>query len=303
MMHELSQVLAIRQFNRFYTNIIGLLDKHVYGSPLSLMEARILFEIATTKLCTATVLRERLDVDRGYMSRLLKHLEAQEFIAKKKSAEDNRHQVLYLTESGERMFAQLTEKANQQVLTLLDNMPESKQNELVGAMETIEKIISGYFQHETSAIIIRTEYTLEDIQQIIERHQVLYGDEQGFDLSFKDYVTTTFTADVQRIWIAEKNGRFAGCVGVVRVDDQTAQLRWLLLEPEVRRLGLGKQLVQHVIDFCQEKGYKQVRLSTVSKLQAARGLYRKLGFRPVETQPAAILWGQELEDECWELGL
>ena len=144
-MNELSQVLAIRQFNRFYTNIIGLLDKHVYGGPLSLMEARILFEIATTQLCTATLLRERLDVDRGYMSRLLKHLETQEFITKKKSDEDNRHQVLCLTDSGEKIFAQITEKANQQVLTLLENMPESKQKELVGAMETIEKNISDYF--------------------------------------------------------------------------------------------------------------------------------------------------------------
>jgi DNA-binding MarR family transcriptional regulator/N-acetylglutamate synthase-like GNAT family acetyltransferase len=302
-MHELSQVLAIRQFNRFYTNIIGLLDKHVYGSPLSLMEARILFEIATTKLCTATVLRERLDVDRGYMSRLLKHLENQEFITKKKSEEDNRHQVLCLTGSGDKMFVQLTAKANQQVLTLLEKMPESKQRELVGAMETIEKIISGYFQHDTSALVIRTEYTLQDINQIIERHQALYAQEQGFDLSFRDYVTTTFAADIERIWIAEKNGQFAGCVGLVKIDDKTAQLRWLLLEPEVRRLGLGKQLVQHVIDFCKEKEYKQVVLSTVSKLHSARNLYRKLGFRPVKTEPAAILWGQKLEDECWELYL
>lgn len=301
-MHELSQVLAIRQFNRFYTNIIGLLDKHVYGSPLSLMEARILFEIATTQFCTATIMRERLDVDRGYMSRLLKHLETQGFIIKKKSAEDNRHQVLCLTESGEKMFAQLTEKANLQVLTLLDNMPKNKQNELVGAMETIEKIISEYCQSEAS-IVIRTEYTSEDIQKIIERHHVLYGEEQGFDPSFRDYVTTTFAADVQRIWIAEQNGRFMGCVGVVKVDDETAQLRWLILEPEVRGLGLGKQLVQQVIDFCKEKGYKQITLSTISRLQAARNLYRKLGFHPAKVQPAAMLWGQELEDECWELSL
>jgi DNA-binding MarR family transcriptional regulator/GNAT superfamily N-acetyltransferase len=302
-MHELSQVLAIRQFNRFYTNIIGLLDKHVYGSPLSLMEARILFEIATVKSCTATVLRERLDVDRGYMSRLLKHLEAQKFIIKKKSTEDNRHQVLCLTEDGERMFALLTEKANQQVLNLLDGMPKSKKNELVSAMQAIEKIISGYFPHEISDITVRTEYMLEDIQQIIERHQVLYGEEQGFDLSFKDYVATTFAADIQRIWIAEKNGRFAGCVGVVKVDDETAQLRWLLLERETRGLGLGKQLVQHVIDFCKEEGYKQIVLSTVSKLHNARNLYRKLGFHPAQAQPATILWGQELEDECWKLCL
>lgn len=302
-MRDLSQVLAIRQFNRFYTNIIGLLDKHVYGSRLSLMEARILFEIANTKLCTATLLRERLDVDRGYMSRLLKHLEAQEFIVKKKSAEDNRHQVLCLTASGEKMFEQLTEKANQQVLTLLDNIPESKQSQLVGAMETIEKIISAYLPSKASAIVIRTEYTLEDIQQIIERHQVLYGEEQGFDLSFTDYVAATFTADVEKIWIAEINGRFAGCIGVVKIDNEVAQLRWLLLEPEARRLGLGKQLVEHVIDFCKDKGYKQIMLSTVSNLHAARILYRKLGFRLIKTEPAAVLWGQRLEDECWELSL
>lgn len=302
-MQELSQVLAIRQFNRFYTNIIGLLDKHVYGSPLSLMEARILFEIATNKLCTATMLRERLDVDRGYMSRLLKHLETQEFITKNKLAEDNRNQVLCLTESGERMFAQLTEKANQQVLTLLANMPESKQKELVSGMETIQKIISGYFQCDTSAIEIRTEYTLQDINQIIERHQALYTEEQGFDNSFKDYVSKTFDAEIERIWIAEKGGLFAGCIGVVKIDDNTAQLRWLLLEPEVRKLGLGKQLVQHVIDFCKETGYKKVLLSTVGSLHAARNLYRKLGFRPIKKQPAAILWGQKLEDECWELVL
>jgi N-acetylglutamate synthase-like GNAT family acetyltransferase len=152
-------------------------------------------------------------------------------------------------------------------------------------------------------IIIRDHITAEDIEHIIARHRILYEREFGFDSTFGDYVARSLQEKPERIWISEHDGKFAGCVGLVEPDDQTAQLRWFLVEPEMRGMGIGKELMQKFMDYCNAKQYEQIFLWTVNKLPAARSIYERYGFQLTEEKPEKMLWGQNLIEQRWDLSL
>ena len=151
--------------------------------------------------------------------------------------------------------------------------------------------------------ILRQDITTGDIDLIIERHRILYEKEFGFDSGFGDYVAETLEGKIGRIWIAEHLGTFAGCIGVVEADAATAQLRWFLIEPEARGSGLAKMLMRELLRYCEEKGYEKILLWTVNKLPAAKAVYKRYGFTLTERKPEALLWGQNLIEERWDLSL
>lgn len=99
-----STTLKFRKFNRFYTNVLGFLNEHIYDSPFSLTETRILFEIHNTADCTAKLIQDTLGLDRGYVSRILKRFEKENMVYKKRSEEDSRNHYIYLTSFGESIY-------------------------------------------------------------------------------------------------------------------------------------------------------------------------------------------------------
>jgi len=152
-------------------------------------------------------------------------------------------------------------------------------------------------------ITIRDHFDEDDRQHIIERHRIIYEEEYGFDQAFGDYVARTLAEKIECIWIAEREGKFIGCIGIVEVDEYTAQLRWLLVEQEARGSGVGKSLMQKFLDYCNEKKYERIYLWTVNKLPTARSMYERLGFHLTEEKPEKLLWGQNLIEERWDLSL
>lgn len=150
---------------------------------------------------------------------------------------------------------------------------------------------------------IRAHYTAGDIAHIIERHRKLYEEEYGFNNEFGDYVAVSLSGKIERIWIAEQKGTFLGCIGLVESDNETAQLRWLFVEPEARGSGLGKNLMNVFLDHCRQKEYKKVFLWTVDKLSPARTLYERFGFVLSEEKPETTLWGERLREQRWDLSL
>lgn len=296
-------VSEIRKFNRFYTKVLGLLNQQVYDSPFSLTETRILFEINSTNNCTAKFLQEELDLDRGYVSRILKRYEDLDIIYKQKGEVDGRTYFIHLTEKGKIIYYDLETKAEKQVTSLLKNIEPKKQQNLIESMKTIELILSEYIGGEESAISIRDKYTNEDIELIIEKQRAFYSENYGFDETFLDYLHDSFDGKIKKIWIAEDNGKFAGCVGLVEENDMTAMLRWFIVEPSIRGKGVGTQLVQTLINYCKEQQYRRVFLWTVSSLPEARRLYAKFGFKVSETKEEQLLWGQRIVEERWDLEL
>jgi DNA-binding MarR family transcriptional regulator len=139
-------VTRIRDFNRFYTNVIGLLDNHVYDSEFTLPEARVLYELFYSKVQTASELMELIDIDKGYLSRLLLSFERRKLIRRIRSNKDGRAVLISLTDHGAKSFRELDKASEKQAVALLKHLTTTKQKELVGHMSAIKTIIQSVLE-------------------------------------------------------------------------------------------------------------------------------------------------------------
>lgn len=296
------RAMTIREFNRFYTNIIGLVNQTILKSPYSLAEARVLLEIDTAGQCTASDLVRLLQIDPGYLSRMLTRFIKEELVIKSKSLTDGRVQLLSLTDKGKLAFAKLSETSTDQLLKMLKRLPVNEQEQLVTHMSGIQSILSNL----SKEIVIRTQRP-GDAGYIAYRHGILYEKEYQLDKIFEQYVLESLITYLKskqngNIWIAESDNRIVGFIGVSGIDKEIAQLRWFLIEPEFRGIGLGRQLMTLAMDFCRQKEFKQAFLWTFQELDAARHLYKNFGFNPTETVQNDI-WKDGLIEEKWEITL
>lgn len=148
-----------------------------------------------------------------------------------------------------------------------------------------------------------------DIGHIICRHGVLYAWEYGFDETFDLYVgkpliafAENFDPDRENLWMVEKGPDILGSMAIVNTGNAVAQLRWLLVEPAARGLGIGRSLVGRGIAFCRDKGYASIFLWTIDYLSPAKKIYTRAGFNKTDHRTSRV-WGQSLKEERWELHL
>jgi DNA-binding MarR family transcriptional regulator/RimJ/RimL family protein N-acetyltransferase len=297
-------IAKIRSFNRFYTNVLGLLDRHILHSDFSLTEARLLLEIAKNPGCKAHELSLRLQIDRSYVSRMIKRFETQKLIAKTPSPQDSRYNNLQVTDAGRKKLNVLSDRSDTQVFSLIKDLTPAEVTQVLDAMALIrEKLSRAAFP-----VVIRN-YREGDAQYIVQRHEELYRKEYGLSASFADYVKRTvyeltahFDPAKECILIPEIGNRPLGSVAIVHHDDRTAQFRFFLLEPEARGYGLGLRLMDAALDFCRKTGYTHVFLETISLLTTARTIYHRVGFRVTQSHTHAE-WGREVLEERWDLDL
>ena len=302
------RVAAIRRFNRFYTRQIGLLREKPYESTLSLTEIRALYELANREKPTASELRRDLDLDAGYLSRILQGFERRGWIDKKRNDGDGRQSLLGLTREGRKAFAPLDACSREEVGGILAGLSAVEQNRLVDAMRTIEELLGAQAVHKPSYIL--RPHQPGDMGWVVHRHGVLYAQEYGYDERFEALVAEiaakfvqNFEGKRERCWIAEKDGEVVGSVFLVKQSKTVAKLRLLLVEPAARGLGIGKRLVEECVRFARQAGYRKITLWTQSELRAARGIYEKAGFRLVGKKRHCD-WGKDdLVAETWELVL
>ena len=300
---------SMRKFNRFYTGLIGLLDQHILDSNFSLSEVRVLYEIWHTEQCTAGKLIECLKLDGGYLSRMLKVFEKNNMVIRKQSATDGRTWLLQLSAKGKRLMQTLEERSNEQIREVLDPLPAAKQEEVAASMSTIEQLLSGKNDITLSDIVFRHGLQPGDVGYLIHLHGDLYAKETGFTLEFEAYVCKTFYDFLQnydpakdRVFLAVYRQRIVGAVAILGHSSYLAQLRWLLVHPDMRGIGLGKKLVTDALAFCREKQYKQVYLLTTNLQTTAADIYLKAGFKKTDIQPQQI-WGHQLYEERYDLEL
>jgi DNA-binding MarR family transcriptional regulator/N-acetylglutamate synthase-like GNAT family acetyltransferase len=304
---ETEMVDNVRSFNRFYTRRLGLLGPGYLKTEFPLTHARILFEIAHRENPTARDLIAELEMDPGYMSRILSSFEKDGLLKKFTSKSDSRLQHLTLTAKGKKTFAFLNKRSNEEVSNLLKNIGEDQQQQLQHSMRIIENILSPKANPE-EPYLIRT-HRPGDVGWIISRHGLIYAQEYGFDDTFEGLVAEILgqflrhhNSKKECIWIAERDRERVGTVTVVDAGNNVSQLRCLLVEPKARGLGIGKRLIQECIEFSRNKGYKKMKLWTQSILSEARHLYEKAGFHIVEKTPEKN-FGKDLVAEVWEMTL
>jgi len=298
-------VARIRSFNRFYTNILGLLNRHILDTDFSLTEARVLHEISKTDHCTAIALGERLRIDRGYMSRILKKAEARGLITRIQSPSDNRFQHITMTGEGRRVLKELNGRAEAQLKELIRLMSDEELAALMNAMD----LVRARFSEAASPAAIRS-YRPGDEEYVIRRHRELYQEEYNLSEAFCEYVninvrrlTENLNPAKECILIPEMNGKPVGSIAVAKIDDETAQLRYFLLEPEARGLGLGNRLADEALNFCRRAGYKRVFLITMNLLTSARAIYKSKGFALTDSQPNTEWREDAVMEERWEMAL
>ena len=131
----------IRGFNRFYTNIIGLLDQHFLDSPFSLTEGRVLYEICNTGECSAKKIRENIVIDEGYLSRLLDNFAKRGLIRKTPSPTDGRLRIIVPTEKGKREFANLNDNSNGLISQMIEKLSKAEREDLLNKMEGIRALL------------------------------------------------------------------------------------------------------------------------------------------------------------------
>ncbi len=301
------RIAAVRRFNRFYTQKIGVLEDGLLDSPYSLTEVRILYELSVRGKTTASELGGELGLDPGYLSRILKTFRRDGLITRRRSEEDGRRGELSLTKKGKATFAPLDRRSRDAVARMLAPLSDAAQDRVVSAMGTIGNALGGKPQPSGEPILRPPRPG--DLGWVVHRHGALYAQEYGWGEDFEAIVAeivAKFGARhdpaAERCWIAEKDGAIVGSVFLVRKSKTVAKLRLLYVEPAARGHGIGKRLVDACVRFAREAGYRRVTLWTQSNLAAARRIYERAGFVLTHSEPNSIS-GRECVAETWDLAL
>jgi DNA-binding MarR family transcriptional regulator/GNAT superfamily N-acetyltransferase len=301
------QIDAVRSFNRFYTRTIGVLDEGLLDSPFTLTQARVLFELAQAREATAKEICARLDLDAGYLSRIVKQFAKRQLITRRRAREDSRHIVLALTAQGMKAFRALDRSSHRSVAQMLSGLRSSDRQRLLTSLHDVRNTLAPGARSGSGKVLLRT-HRPGDIGWAIARHGELYAQEFGWNVEFEGLVANLFgnfvlkqDRSAERLWIAELDGERVGCVFVVRNEDDAAaaQLRCLLVDPKARGKGVGRRLVRRCIAFAGSAGYSRMVLWTNDVLVGARRIYETEGFRLVQENPHHS-FGKDLVGQTWE---
>ena len=305
------RVAAMRGFNRFYTQKIGVLQEGLLDSAFALAEVRVLYELAhsptTREAPTASRLAADLGLDEGYLSRILRGFERNGLIRRKAAAADARQNLVSLTRKGRQAFAPLEARSRAEVRAMLGRLPGREQARLTAAMREIERLLGAPARGHAPCVL--RAHRPGDIGWIVHRHGVLYAQEHRYDQQFEALVAEIaakfvqqFDAKHERCWVAERDGEILGSVFLVKRSKTVGKLRLLLVEPAARGMGLGTRLVDECVRFARKVGYRKIVLWTQSELAAARQIYERAGFVRVREEPHHS-FGRDLVAETWELVL
>lgn len=298
------QIADVQGFNKVYLHLCKQIDSAILDAGYSLTEKDVLLEISKTERCTANILTRQLNIDRSYMSRMIAKFEKKGLIEKTLSRTDSRVRYIRLTDFGRKEFNRLSDIQSSQIRNIFQKLSEEDQHTVLDAMVLIRSKLS-----DANDIISIRPFTQSDIEYVISRHKTLYYAERHLSDVFSAYVdqivyefADKFDPNTDCLNILECNGIPAGSIAVARVDDSTAQLRFFMLEPEMRKRGYGNRLIDLALSFCREKGYKKVFLLTITAQIVARHIYETHGFRRVWSRDKSE-WGEGVIEERWDLEL
>src|SRR5947209_11465372 len=285
-----AMVEQVRRFNRVVTEQVGALNDRFLGRPRPLGEARLLWEIGPGG-CEVRWLRSRLGIDSGYLSRLLRSLEAAGLVELSPSPSDRRIRVAHLTRAGRRERAALDRRSDELAGSLLAALSTEQQKRLVGAMREVERLLVA-----ASLKITPVDPEHPDAQYCLAEYvaELNRRSTRGFDPSVG---ATALPHEVRppagHFCVAYLHGEPIGCGAVKHPSDAPAEIKRMWIAPRARGLGLGRRLLEK-LEACARTGGAQVaHIETSAVLTEALALYRSAGWAEVPAfndEPFADHW-------------
>lgn len=294
---------ALRHFNRFYTQHIGVLHEFLQKSPFSLTEVRVLRELSLGSASTATELARTLGLDSGYLSRLLTSFERRALITRRQSEVDARQSLLAMTPAGRSAYAPLEVAAIDEVRSVLSSLSEAGQEQLLDAMRIIERLLDRL--PPPMPVVLRAPRP-GDYGWLLHRQALLFGAEYGEDTGFESFAIQEMAEFARQrnreramCWVAEQQQSVVGAAFVAPLSERSARMRLLYVEPESRGIGIGTLLVAQSVGFAQRAGYETLTLTTSGALDDGRHVFERAGFHCVATEPERR-FGRDLIAQTWE---
>jgi DNA-binding MarR family transcriptional regulator/N-acetylglutamate synthase-like GNAT family acetyltransferase len=303
-----AQIASLRRFNRGYTRTLGLLQPGGLYPPLSLPEARVLYEIAQGRPgdgVTASDIGKQLGLDRGYLSRLIGKLGREGLVSTTADPGDARRRRLSLTAAGQRLFADMDARSEQQAAELLAPLHPLDRRAVLDGLARAERL---WARPDAVPVVLRDPLP-GDLGWVVERNGAVYAAEYGWGWEIEAecaeiiaQFVRAFDPAHEKGFIAERAGERLGCTFLVREDEETARLRLVLVEAHARGLGLGSRLVREALAFARAAGYRRVVLWTHAVLTDARRVYEAAGFQLVD-EHTHTRFGPEIVSQTWALTL
>jgi DNA-binding MarR family transcriptional regulator/N-acetylglutamate synthase-like GNAT family acetyltransferase len=272
-------VSAVREFNRFYTARLGLLRRRHLDGEFSLTEARILYEIGASRLTTASALRDILELDAGYLSRVLAALTRRKLVRQVTSKTDGREKRLTLTTLGERMVAQLNQQSNAQLRNLLADMSATDRQVLVASLHKVREILTAKNDRRIRIerlTAVRTD-ALAILQEYYEAVHVVQRDSQ-------ESLSRIVHEPASGIWLAHLGDEAVGCVVLRRLASipHAGECKRLYVKPGARGKHIADALLDAQEEFARIHGVEWIYLDSYDDLKSAIGLYERRGYQRCE---------------------
>ncbi|MFD9126368.1 GNAT family N-acetyltransferase [Kitasatospora sp. NPDC059571] len=285
-----AQIDRVRRFNRTVTQRVGVLHDHYLGRDRAVGEARLLWEIGEHGQDVRR-LRDRLGLDSGYVSRLLRALEADHLVRVEVQPEDRRVRTVRLTDAGRAERAALDARSDDLARSLLEPLNTDQRARLVAAMAEVDRLLTA------GTVTLETvDPDHPDARYCLRS----YADElqERFDGGFDP--ARSLLPDPRELrppdglfLIARFHGEPVGCGGLKLPSDGAAEVKRMWVAPQARGLGLGRRLLGELEACAVRQDRTVLRLDTNAALTAAIGLYRSCGFHEVAAfndEPYAQHW-------------
>jgi DNA-binding MarR family transcriptional regulator/GNAT superfamily N-acetyltransferase len=283
---------VLRRFNRSYTQRIGVLADSYLESGRPLGPSRLLFEVAEEG-SSVRDLRRRLGLDSGYVSRLLRQLEADGLVTVVAAPGDRRQRLLLLTSAGRRERRTLDRRADRLAQQLIEPLSERQRADLAGALDTVDRLLRAATV-EFDAVDVGSTDARRMLQRYFAELDARFPEGFDADLARDEGGEAAALAPPGGAFVLiRSDGEPVGCGGLQRLDSSTAEIKRMWVHPQWRGLGLGRRLVECLERIADAGGYRRVVLDTNASLVEAIAMYEAMGYVPIERyneNPYAQRW-------------
>lgn len=294
-------IRTIRHFNREYLNRLKIFDTN-FNANFTVTETRILYELSLKQDITLKEICEKLQIDFGYGSRVIKKYVEKGYVSKKSDAKDKRAFFLNLTSTGQEIVESINAVEDERVEAILKDITKIQQAKFTNLLQDALELLSPI----NNPFPVIRHHKPGDLGMITHFHGKYYAENYGYSGVFEALVAKDFSEFILNFnpekdvfFVVEQNGTIMGSLALQYRSDESAQARFFYLDTSLREKGIGKALMSNIIEFAKRVGYKHINLWTHKGLDSAHALYEKYGFNLVETKNHS-LWKENMEEQLWE---